>query len=63
VSRPRPLRKPDRVAKALTNRGRVVKAIYIMRYLNEGDLRHRVQLQLNRGEHRHSLARWIFFAD
>src|SRR5262249_46001284 len=27
------------------------------------DLRRRVQLQLNRGEHRHSLARWIFFAD
>jgi phosphotransferase system HPr-like phosphotransfer protein len=43
--------------------GRVVKTIYILKYLNEEDLRHRVQLQLNRGERRHSLARWIFFAD
>jgi len=53
----------DRLARALTNLGRIVKTIYIMRYLNEGDLRHGVQLQLNRGEHRHSLARWLFFAD
>ena len=43
--------------------GRVVKTIYILKYFNEEDLRHRVQLQLNRGEHRHSLAGWIFFAD
>jgi len=28
--------------------GRVVKTIYILRYLNEEDLGHRVQLQLNR---------------
>jgi TnpA family transposase len=53
----------DRLAKALTMLGRVVKTIYILKYFNEQDLRHRVQLQLNRGEHRHSLARWIFFAD
>ena len=53
----------DRLAKALTMLGRVVKTIYILKYFNEEDLRHRVQLQLNRGEHRHSLARWIFFAD
>ena len=50
----------DRLAKALTMLGRVVKTIYILKYFNEEDLRHRVQLQLNRGEHRHSLARWIF---
>lgn len=42
----------DRLAKALTMLGRVVKTIYILKYLNEEDLRHRVQLQLNRGEHR-----------
>ena len=43
--------------------GRVVETIYILKYFNEEDLRNRVRLQLNRGEHRHSLARWIFFAD
>jgi hypothetical protein len=53
----------DRLAKVLTMLGRVVKIIYILKYFNQEDLRHRVQLQLNRGEHRHSLARWIFFAD
>jgi TnpA family transposase len=53
----------DRLAKALSHLGRVVKTIYIFKYLNEEDLRHRVQLQLNRGEHRHGLARRVFFAD
>jgi TnpA family transposase len=53
----------DRVAKALTTLGRIVKTIYILRYINEEDLRRRVQLQLNRGEARHALARWLFFAN
>jgi hypothetical protein len=53
----------DRLAKALTMLGRVVKTIYILKYFNEEELRHRVQLRLNRSEHRHSLARWIFFAN
>ena len=46
----------DRVAKALTTLGRIVKTIYILRYIHEEDLRRRVQLQLNRGESRHALA-------
>jgi TnpA family transposase len=38
--------------------------IYILRYLNDPELRHRVQLQLNRGESRHDLAaRCLFFAN
>jgi TnpA family transposase len=37
--------------------------IYILRYIHEEDLRRRVQLQLNRGESRHALARWLFFAN
>src|SRR5215470_15490672 len=53
----------DRVAKALTTLGRVVKTIYILRYIHEEELRQRVQLQLNRGEARHALARWLFFAN
>ena len=53
----------DRLARALTALGRVVKTIYILRYLHEEDLRRRVQLQLNRGESRHDLARWLFFAN
>ena len=53
----------DRVATALTNLGRIVKTIYILRYLSDEDLRRRVQRQLNRGESRHNLARWLFFAN
>jgi TnpA family transposase len=53
----------DRVAKALTTLGRIVKTIYILRYIHEEELRQRVQLQLNRGESRHALARWLFFAN
>jgi TnpA family transposase len=52
----------DRLAKALSALGRLVKTHYILRYLQEEDL-HRVQLQLNRGESRHQLARRLFFAN
>jgi TnpA family transposase len=53
----------DRLAKALTAFGRIIKTIYILRYIQEEDLRRAVQLQLNRGEHRHILAKWLFFAN
>jgi TnpA family transposase len=53
----------DRVAKALTALGRAVRTIAILRYLHEEALRRRVQLQLNRGESRHELARWLVFAN
>lgn len=52
----------DRLSKALTAYGRIVKTIYILRYIHEEPLRRSVQLQLNRGEHRHTLAKWLFFA-
>ncbi len=53
----------DRLSKALTAYGRIVKTIYILRYIHEEPLRRSVQLQLNRGEHRHTLAKWLFFAN
>jgi TnpA family transposase len=40
-----------------------VKTTYILRYLNDPAIRHRVQLQLNRTESRHALARRLFFAN
>lgn len=43
--------------------GRVVKTVYILRYIHDEDLRRRIQRQLNRGEARHELARWLFFAN
>lgn len=34
-----------------------------MEYIRDEKTRHKVQLQLNRGEYRHRLARWLFFAN
>jgi TnpA family transposase len=53
----------DRVAKALTALGRLAKTIHILRYVHEEPLRRAIQLQLNRGEFRHALAKWLFFAN
>ncbi len=53
----------DRLARALTALGRVLKTIHILRYISDESLRRRIQLQLNRGEHRHQLAKWLFFAN
>jgi TnpA family transposase len=53
----------DRLAKALTALGRALKSLYLLRYIQDIELRGRVQLQLNRGERRHQLARRLFFAN
>ena len=39
----------DRLAKAFTHLGRVIKTQYILRYLTDLELRRTVQLQLNKG--------------
>ena len=43
--------------------GRAFRSLYLLRYIHEEDLRGRMQLQLNRGEGRHQLARRLFFAN
>lgn len=53
----------DRLAKALTALGRVVKSTYVLRYLHDEKIRRQVQLQLNRGEARHQLGKHLFFAN
>ncbi len=53
----------DRLAGALSQLGRLIKTIHILRYIHEEPLRQAIQLQLNRGEFRHTLAKWIFFAN
>ena len=53
----------DRVAKALTALGRALRSLYLLRYIHEEDLRGRMQLQVNRGEGRHQVARRLFFAN
>lgn len=53
----------DRLAKALTMLGRIVKTIHILNYLNDPIRRGRIQLQLNRGEGRHAVVNKIRFAN
>jgi len=53
----------DRLSKAFTNLGRIIKTEYILRYLTNPRLRGTIQLQLNKGEYRHKLPRRVFFAD
>lgn len=53
----------DRLSKAFTHLGRIIKTQYILRYITDEQLRRTVQLQLNKGEYRHKLPRRIFFAD
>jgi TnpA family transposase len=53
----------DRLSQAFTNLGRLIKTQYIIRYMSDPELRRTVRFQLNRGEYRHKLPRWIFFAN
>jgi TnpA family transposase len=53
----------DRLAGALTQLGRLMKTLHILRYIHEEPLRQAIQLQLNRGEFRHILAKSLFFAN
>jgi TnpA family transposase len=53
----------DRLARALTALGQALKTLYLLRYMQEVPLRGRMQLQINRGEGRHQLARRLFFAN
>jgi TnpA family transposase len=53
----------DRLSRAMTNLGRIIQTQSIVRYLTDRDLRQPVQLQLNKGEYRHTLPRRSFFAD
>lgn len=52
-----------KIAKALVHLGRIIKTTYILRYLHDKQLRYAVRKQLNKGESRHTLARYVFFAD
>jgi len=53
----------DRLSKAFTHLGRLVKTLHLLRYMGDAALRDRVQLQLNRGEFRHALAAALFYAN
>ena len=52
--------RPTRLARALEELGRIVKALYLLAYIGDEAYRRRILNQLNRGEGRHQLARVVF---
>lgn len=53
----------DRLAKAFTMLGRLIKTAFILRYIHEEEVRRMILRQLNYGESRQYLAQHLFFAD
>jgi TnpA family transposase len=52
--------RPTRLARALQEFGRLIKTLYMLRFIDDESYRRRILVQLNRGEGRHQLARVIF---
>lgn len=52
--------RPTRLARALQELGRLIKTLYLLRFIDDESYRRRILIQLNRGEGRHQLARVIF---
>ena len=52
--------RPTPLARALEELGRIIKTLYMLRYIDDEAYRRRILTQLNRGEGRHELARIIF---
>ncbi len=53
----------NRLTRALQEYGRLVKTIFILRYLESEQLRRRIQAQLNKGEALHGLREFLLFAN
>ncbi len=50
------------LARALQEYGRLIKTLFILRYLESEELRRRIQVQLNKGEALHALRRFLVIA-
>lgn len=55
--------KPTSLAKALTELGRIIKTLHILRYIDDKPFRRRILVQLNRQESRHKLGRRLFHGE
>jgi len=53
----------SRLTKALQEYGKLIKSIYIPKYICREDQQRRVSLQLNKGEGLHDLRKWLLFAE
>jgi len=53
--------RPTKLARALEELGRLIKTLYLLRFIDDEAYRRRILVQLNRGEGRHQLARIVFY--
>src|SRR6266516_7982573 len=51
------------LTRALQEYGRLIKTLFILRYLENTDYRRRINTQLNKGEALHALRQFLFFAN
>ena len=52
--------RPTKLARGLEELGRLIKTLYLLRFIDDAAYRRRILVQLNRGEGRHQLARTVF---
>ena len=62
ISRLQAYPRQGQLTKLLQEYGRLVKTIFVLRYLEDEALRRRVHTQLNKGEKLHDLRQFLFFA-
>ena len=62
ISRLQAYPRQGQLTRLLHEYGRLVKTIFVLRYLEDGALRHRIRAQLNKGENLHDLRKFLFFA-
>jgi TnpA family transposase len=62
ISRLQAYPRQGQLTKLLQEYGRLVKTIFVLRYLEDEALRRRVHTQLNKGEKLHDLRKFLFFA-
>src|SRR3546814_14290235 len=55
--------RPTTLAKALSELGRIIKTLHILRYIDDRPFRRRILFQLNRQELRHKLGRRVHHGD
>jgi TnpA family transposase len=62
ISRLQAYPRQGQLTKLLQEYGRLIKTIFVLRYLKDEALRQRVHTQLNKGEKLHDLRKFLFFA-
>lgn len=63
VSRLQASKRTNALAKVLEEYGRVVKTLFIVRFLGDPVFRRRINRQLNKGESIHALRGWLVFVE